>query len=140
MKLYSKEKTPDGVSPPAERVFLRENGKDEMVFGSGLPQLYFIGLKKSSRFNKALLSIMYGWTKSDVYVGDVDKPDSWSFLYGGGDFIAFPVDYAEGKYVVMSFDGGGMGRLLTINDKGEINEIFGEVEYPNGKLFCHHRL
>ncbi|MEM2341761.1 MAG: prolyl oligopeptidase family serine peptidase [Candidatus Bathyarchaeia archaeon] len=130
VKLYSKEKTPDGVNPPTERVFLRENGKEEMVFGGGLPQLYFIGLKKSSRSNKALLSIMYGWTKSDVYVGDMEKPDSWRFLYGGGDLLAFPVDYVEGRYIITSFDGDEMGRLIAIDNKGKIDEILGEQEYP----------
>jgi prolyl oligopeptidase len=131
VRFYGKEKTPDGVPPPAQRVFLRENGKEEMVFGKGLPSLHFIGLKRSLQSNKALLSIWYGWTKSDVYVGGITDPNSWSLLYGGGDFIAYPIDYVNGNYVVASFDGEGMGRLLAINERShEVREIIGEQPYP----------
>jgi len=131
VRFYGKEKAPDGVPPPAQRVFLRENGKEEMVFGKGLPSLHFIGLKRSLQSNKALLSIRYGWTKSDVYVGEITDPNSWSLLYGGGDFIAYPIDYVNGNYVVASFDGEGMGRLLAINERShEVREIIGEQPYP----------
>ncbi|KPV63915.1 MAG: hypothetical protein AOA65_1161 [Candidatus Bathyarchaeota archaeon BA1] len=40
-RFYAREKTPDGVAPPAVRIFLRENGKDEMVFGGGIPRSHF---------------------------------------------------------------------------------------------------
>jgi len=142
VRFYGKEKTPDGIPPPAQRVFLREKGTEEMVFGEGLPSLHFIGLKKSLQSNKALLSIRYGWTKSDVYVGKITDPNSWSFLYGGGDFITYPIDYLDGKYIVASFDGEGMGRLLAINEKNyEVNEILGEQPYPlEEAVICKDRI
>ena len=129
-RFYAKEKTPDGVAPPAERVFLRENGKDEMVFGKGIPTSYFITLKKSKESSRALLAVSYGWTRSDVHVGRLEKPENWNLLYGKGDFIASPIDYLQGKYLVASFDHGGMGRILAINGKGETREIVGEQVYP----------
>jgi prolyl oligopeptidase len=129
-RLYAKEKTPDGVAPPADRIFLRENGKDEMVFGKGIPTSHFIMLKKSTENAKALLTVSYGWTRSDVHVGKLEKPENWNLLYGKGDFIASPVDYIHGKYLVASFDHGGMGRILAINGNGETREIVGEQVYP----------
>jgi len=129
-RFYAKEKTPDGIAPPAERVFLREQGKEEMVFGSGLPTSYFVGVKKSSQANRVLLTVSYGWTKSDVYAGRIEEPESWQLLYGGGDFIAFPIDFIDGRYLVASFDMEGMGRILSVDDKGQIKEIVGEYEYP----------
>ena len=129
-RFYAKEKTPDGIAPPAERVFLREQGKEEMVFGSGLPTSYFVGVKKSSQANRVLLTVSYGWTKSDVYAGRIEEPESWQLLYGGDDFIAFPIDFVDGRYLVASFDMEGMGRILSVDDKGQIKEIVGEYEYP----------
>jgi prolyl oligopeptidase len=129
-RLYAKEKTPDGVAPPADRIFLRENGKDEMVFGKGIPTSHFMMLKKSTESARALLTVSYGWTRSDVHVGRLEKPEHWKFLYGKGDFMASPVDYIHGKYLVASFDHGGMGRTLAINENGETREIVGEQTYP----------
>ena len=129
-RFYAKQKTPDGVAPPAERIFLRENGKDEMVFGNGIPTSHFITLKKSTDNARALLTVSYGWTRSDVHVGKLEKPENWNFLYGKGDFIASLIDYLQGKYLVASFDHGGMGRILAINENGVAHEIVGEQAYP----------
>ena len=129
-RFYAKEKTPDGVAPPAERIFLRENGKEEMIFGHGLPSAYFIGMKKSFEANRVLLTVSYGWTKSDVYAGRIEKPESWRLLYGGGNFITFPIDFVDGKYFLASFDMKGMGRILSVEDKGQTKEIVSEHMYP----------
>ncbi len=96
-RFYSKEKTPDGIDPPAERIFLRENGKDKLVFGKGIPTSHFIMLKKSLEGAKALLWVSFGWTKSDVYAGKLKEPESWDLLYGKGDFLAWPIDYVANK-------------------------------------------
>jgi len=129
-RFYAKKKTPDGVAPPADRIFLRESGKDEMVFGTGIPTSHFIMLKKSKQESRGLLAVSYGWTKSDVYAGKLEQPENWNFLYGKGDFIAWPIDYIHGKYLVASFDNGGMGRILAINKNDEADEIVGEQPYP----------
>jgi prolyl oligopeptidase len=129
-RMYAKEKTPDGVAPPTDRIFLRENGRDEMVFGKNIPTSHFISLKRSIQDSKALLMVSYGWTRSDVYAGKLEKPEDWSFLYGKGDFIASPIDYFHGKYMIASFDQGGMGRILALNGKGETHEIVGEQACP----------
>lgn len=130
VKFYATEKTPDGVGPPAERVFLRENGKDIMVFGKGIPKSYFITLKRSNEGAKALLTVSYGWTRSDVYAGTLENPESWNLIYGKGDFMAYPIDYIHGKYYIASFDGNGKGRILAASDGGKIDEVVGELKYP----------
>lgn len=128
-KFYQKEKTPDGVAAPAMRIHLREDGTDELVFGRGLPTSHFISLRKSVQDSKALLTVAYGWTKSDVYSGRFDKPESWSLIYGKGDFISWPIDYLHGRFYAASFDKGGMGRIITVSENGEIKEIVGEQPY-----------
>lgn len=87
-------------------------------------------LKKSSQGSRALLAVDYGWTRSDIYAGKLEDPENWNFLYGKGDFVAFPVDYLHGKYLVASFDERGMGRILAINGRGEAYEIVAEQPYP----------
>ncbi|MEM4809171.1 MAG: hypothetical protein QW249_01445 [Desulfurococcaceae archaeon] len=36
VRVYYDQRTPDNVDPPATRVFIRENGEEEMVFGQEL--------------------------------------------------------------------------------------------------------
>jgi prolyl oligopeptidase len=129
-RFYAKEKTPDGIEPPAERIFLRENGQDTLIFGKGIPTSHFITLKKSSENAKALLSVNYGWTKSDVYTGKMEAPETWSLLYGEGDFVTWPIDHIHARYLIASFDKKGMGRILAIRENSEPKEIVGEQPYP----------
>jgi prolyl oligopeptidase len=129
-KFYQKDKTPDGVAPPAMRIHLRENGADELVFGRGIATSYFISLKKSLESSRAMVTVADGWTKSDVYVGKLRQPEGWSLVYGEGDFITWPIDYVHGKCYTASFDKKGMGRILALGDNGEIDEIVGEQPYP----------
>jgi prolyl oligopeptidase len=129
-RFYQKEKTPDGVGPPAMRIVLREDGTDQMVFGKGVPTSYSISLKNSVGSSKALLTVAYGWTKSDVYAGRIEKTESWSMIYGKGGFIAWPIDFVDGRFYLASFDRKGMGRILAMNEKREAVEIVGEQPYP----------
>jgi prolyl oligopeptidase len=129
-RFYAKEKTPDGVDAPAVRIFLRDASEDEMVFGKGLPTSHFISLKKSQQSSQALLMVSQGWTKSDVYAGKLENPETWALLYGKGDFITWPIDYVNGKYFAASFDRGGMGRILALDRNGEAEEIVGEQPCP----------
>jgi prolyl oligopeptidase len=128
-RFFSDEKTPDGIEPPAERIYLREDGKDEMVYGEGLPPSYFIFLKKSIDHRKALVTIRYGWVKSKVYSGEIDNPSTWRLLYDPGDYICWPIDYYNGKYIIATYDKEGMGRIITI-DNGREKELVGEKKYP----------
>ncbi len=129
-RLYQKEKTPDGVAPPAMRVFLREDVEDRMVFGEGIQTSHFIGLAKSTIGCKALLSVSYGWTRSDAYAGRLDNPQDWGLVYGEGDFVTWPVDYVDGEYLVASFDKGGLGRILSVKRSDRVREIVKEQPYP----------
>lgn len=140
-KFYSTEKTPDGIDAPAVRVFLREDDRDEMVFGKGLPTSYFVSLKKSQQSSQALLMVSHGWTRSDVYAGKLEKPDTWALLYGKGDFITWPIDYVNGKCFVASFDKDGMGRILTLDENGKTEEIIGQQPYPlQGAAIAENRI
>jgi len=138
---YATGKTPDGIEAPAVRVFLRNDGEDEMVFGKGLPTSHFASLRKSQQSPEALLTVSQGWTRSDVYAGRLEKPETWALLYGKGDFISWPIDYVNGRCFVASFDGEGMGRVLAIDGNGKIEEIIGEQSYPlQGAAIAKNRI
>jgi len=129
-RFYQKEKTPDGVAPPAMRIFLRQDREDSMVFGKGIQTSHFIGLAKSTMGSKALLTVSYGWTKSDAYAGRLEDPQDWGLVYGKGDFMAWPVGYLDGKYLVASFDKAGLGRILAVNKNKKAREVVEEQPYP----------
>lgn len=129
-RFYRREKTPDGVEPPAERIFLREDGSDVMVFGEGLPTSYFISLSPSTDYSHALLTVSYGWTRSSVYGGLLDKPESWSKVYGDGDFISRPIDFVDDSYLILSYEDRGFGKILSISGDGEKRVIVDEDVFP----------
>jgi prolyl oligopeptidase len=129
-KFYQKEKTPDGVNPPTMRIFLREDGTDQMVFGKGIPTSYSISFKSSIKNSKALLTVAYGWTRSDIYAGRIEKAENWNMIYGKGEFMTWPIDFVDGRFYLASFDRKGMGRILVLNGKGESEEIVSEQLNP----------
>ena len=124
-RLYRSGKCPDGVSAPCDRVFLRVSGGEEMVFGSGVPTSNFILIKSSSDRNHALVTISHGWHRSEIYLGDLLKPESWVRIYGG-DFVSNPIDRAGSCLLAVTYDQGGMGRIVCISSNNNVKEIVGE--------------
>jgi prolyl oligopeptidase len=104
VKSFTKESTPDGTKPPADRVM--RDGK--VVFGEGVPTAHGIGVEPSH--GKALVTI-HQWSKTDVYFGDLDAPGAWTKVYGG-DFLSYPIAYSNGELYVLSYEGKGYGRIL----------------------------
>ncbi len=137
-RFYTRGKTIDGVDAPAERVFLRENKEEKMVFGEGLPQSYFISMKKSNDGKYALIEVSYGWNKSDIYFGSLDSPGDWKRVYGG-DFVCHPVDYIGDLYI-LSYEKDGMGKIITLK-KGVIIEEKYPIEdaiISGGKIIVNY--
>ncbi len=130
VRFFRKEKTPDGVNPPATRVFLRADGSEEMVFGEGVGTSYFISVQKSNFENKAILSVSYGWRESSIYGGDLGDPESWRVIYESKGVPAHPVDYVNDSYIIVIYDGDGLGRLIRVRESGNESELIGEWEYP----------
>lgn len=126
VKQYRRERTPDGIEPPAERVFRRAGGSEEMVFGSGIPAQYHMWLESSGDGSKALLTLMRGWSSSKVYGGDLKEPALWKHVYGTGEFPVNHVDYLNGSYLVASYEGEGRGRVLSVRENGEVSLLVGE--------------
>ena len=124
VKFFRKERTPDGIDAPSTRVFLRENGKDKMVFGEGLPASYFIELKTTPDGKYALLTVSYGWSRSSIYFGPLEDPEKWRKVYGG-DFMCYPIGYRDVVYI-LSYEDGGMGKIVTHEGK----EIIPPQEMP----------
>ncbi|AHF80376.1 prolyl oligopeptidase family serine peptidase [Thermococcus paralvinellae] len=127
-RFYRKEKTPDGMEPPAERIFLKK-GKDEiMVFGEGFGSGYFMNLHKSTDGKWAMLTVTFGWNKADIYLGPIDEPEKWEKIYSS-DVPAHPIDVINGKLYIYTRKGRGPGKVIAIeNDK--VEEIIPENEFP----------
>ncbi len=126
VRSYRETATPDGVKPPTSRVFLRDGGQDEMVYGSGVPTSHGLSMGESLHSEKALLVMSYGWHRSTAIAGELASPDSWEKIYGGNDFLAYPIDRVRGKYLVASFEGNGWGQVLSIDDAGSVETVLGE--------------
>ncbi|MCS7099648.1 MAG: prolyl oligopeptidase family serine peptidase, partial [Sulfolobales archaeon] len=126
-KFFRSGRCPDGVEAPCERVYLRESGKDELVFGSGLQRNYFISLSQSTDGRRALLSVSYGWTRNSLYAGPVEDPSRWVRVLSG-DFRSFFVDSLGEEYLVVVYDSRGLGRVLRVRDEGSASEIVPERE------------
>ena len=146
IRFYREGKTPDGIEAPAERVFLRENGKDLMVFGRDIPSSHFISLTTSTDSTKALITISYGWSWSNVYGGKLGDPESWSLIYGNSSFIARPIDYTNGAYYILSYDDkNSLGRIVSVDDKGKSRVTVKAWRFPlrdacsiNDKIVAHY--
>ncbi|MEM2300897.1 MAG: prolyl oligopeptidase family serine peptidase [Sulfolobales archaeon] len=123
-RFYRSGKCPDGVGAPCDRVFLRSSGKEEMVFGAGIPTSNFILVKSSSDMGSALITISYGWHRSRIYFGDLLRPEGWTEIYGG-DFVSHPIDRVGDCVLIATYDQGGMGRIACISDS-RVEEIVGE--------------
>lgn len=129
-KFFRVEKTPDGVDPPASRIFLREDGEDIMVFGEGLPTNYFVGLMPSLNRDKAIVVVSYGWSESEIYGGPLRNPSKWEQIFGVEGYPVSPIDFVESKYFVIAYDKGGMGRVIVVPESGEVKELIPESRYP----------
>jgi len=129
-KFFRTEKTPDGVEPPASRVFLREEGKDSMVFGEGLGTNYFVGLAPSINRDRSIVVVSYGWSESKIYGGPLEEPSKWVPIFGVEGYPVSPIDYVDGKYYVVAYDGEGMGRVLIVSEDGDAKELIPEDRYP----------
>jgi len=130
VRSYRKEETPDGVKPPASRVLRREGGEEALAYGVGVPTSHWISIKKSLDGSRALLEVSYGWHRSTVHAGDIGNPDSWEKIYGGEDFKAVPIDHSGEMYLIRSFDGEGWGRIVSVDEEGEAEELVGESGSP----------
>ncbi len=124
-RLFREERCPDGVEPPCERVFYREGGGDELVFGSGLPRNYFVGLAPSTDYRKMMVRVSYGWTRDVLYAGPIGDPGRWSRILEGG-FRATFIDSLNGDYLVVAYDLRGYGRIVRVTDGGETVELVPE--------------
>ncbi len=142
VRTYRNQKSPDGVSPPTSRVFLRKGEKEEMVFGSGLPTNTFIGISASSEGSKALLDVSHGWV-SRPYAGDLTRPETWRPIHADADAVIQNVDYVDGRYYLQSFEKGN-GEVLSTDGIGS-HVVVHEGPWPlqdtdlvGGKILCHY--
>ena len=137
-RFYRNEKTPDGVEPPAERIFHRRiSGGEELVFGEGFNTNYMMYMHPTYSEEALMITVHYGWAKSKIYGGPLRDPGKWELVFDGGDYIVESVDYYGGKPYIIYYDGNGLGRILEASNN-KVREIVGEdKKYPleNARIF-----
>jgi prolyl oligopeptidase len=143
VRTYRNEKTPDGVEPPADRVLLRQGGKDEVVFGAGQQTNTSVGMVASGDGSEALLDVSYGWSKSRPYGGRIRLPESWAPLYKETDSIVTNINRVGGRHLLLSFE-KGCGEVLSTGSGG-VRKLVPEGNWPlqeaalvGDKLLCHY--
>jgi len=127
-RFYRKEKTPDGINPPAERLFWKDEEGEKMVFGEGLGSGYFMELSKNSDEKYAMLTVTYGWNKAEIYLGPIDKPEEWKKVYSA-EVPAEPIDVVDGKLFILTKEGKGLGKIIALKD-GQVEEVVPEGQFP----------
>jgi len=142
-RTFRKEKTPDGVAPPADRVVLRDGQKESIVFGKGLPTNTFVGITSSHDGSKALLDAFHGFERSTPYGGRLERPESWVRLYPDTDSVVTNIDYADGAHLLLSFE-SSLGEVLSVSGKKR-RKLVHESKWPlqeaasvGGGLLCHY--
>jgi len=137
------EKTPDGVEPPADRVFRRTGEEEEMCFGKGLPTNTFIEMTSSRGNSQALLNAYHGFTTCRPYAGPVGQPGSWAPVYPETGSVVSNIDYIDGKHLLLSFEKSS-GEVLSISGK-TTRRIVPESEWPlqeaavvDDGILCHY--
>ena len=135
---YRAEKTPDGVEPPAERVFHRViGGESELVFGEGFKTNHMMSIHPTYSEDRVLITVYHGWLKSKIYGGALRDPGDWRLIFDGGEYMAIPVDYLNGEPYIVYFDGNGLGRILKITSRGAVEIVGEDPKYPleNARIF-----
>jgi len=120
VKAYRSGLTPDGVKPPATRIFLREGSTETMIETVKPPSTHYINLTSSTHGDKALITIDYGWIGMEFWSGDISKPEEWRHIYGDLKTITQPVDYMDGRYIAIYYGVDGNGEVKAVwNGKSE---------------------
>ncbi len=140
-RFYRKERTPDGMEPPAERIFLKKGDGEVMVFGEGLGPGYFMNLQRSTDEKMAMLTVTFGWNRAGIYLGPIDEPEKWEKAYSS-DVPAYPIDVIGGRLYIYTREGGGLGKVIAIKN-GKVREVIPEDGFPlewavivNGKILA----
>jgi prolyl oligopeptidase len=123
---YRSEPAPDGVEPPAWRVFERSPGAgEELVFGAGLPSRHMVSLTEPWEEGWVFATVWRGWVESRVYAGPRGSPERWEPVAGGGGVKAAPIGFIAGVPYVALYDGRGYGRIARYT-RGGLVEVVGE--------------
>jgi prolyl oligopeptidase len=127
-RFYRHGKTPDGIKAPAVRLFWKDEKGEKIVFGEGLGSGYFLDLKKSTDGKWAMLTVTFGWNRSEIYLGPIESPDLWEKVYSA-DVPAEPIDVVNGRLYVLTREGKGLGKIVAIEGEKPI-EVIPKGEFP----------
>ena len=82
-RTYRRAKPPDGGEIPTERIVKLANGEERVVWGPGVVGAgESIDVVYSPDYRRALVAVYRGWSKSRLYIVDLDT-GSWELLEGG---------------------------------------------------------
>ncbi len=128
VRSYRDRKAPDGVEPPTDRVLLRNDGKEHVVFATGFKTNTFVGLSASHDASRALVDAFHGYSRSRPYVGELRRPDTWVPVYPEKQAIVSNIDYIEGRHLLLSFE-RSCGEVLSVRG-GRVSRLVREARWP----------
>ncbi len=130
VRMYREEPPPDGGGVPGERILLRDpvSGREEVVWGQGLPEGYLVGLHPVYEEDYVLVTVSRGWSEARLYGGPLDDPRRWRLLLDPGVPL-HPAGVVDGRAYAVVYDGLGTGRVVELG--GAAREVVGHhPRYP----------
>jgi len=106
VRSYRDVKPPDGGGTPTDRVVKLVNGEEKVIWGGGfVGDGESIGIVYSPDLRRALVSVYRGWSRSRLYLVDLDSGSSE--LLEGGDYNVIPAGWGK-DYVYIRRKAEGM--------------------------------
>lgn len=131
LRMYRKSPPPDGGEVPVERILLRDpsSGREEIVWGQGLPRGYLVSLYPVYEEDMLLLHVSRGWSEGVLYAGPIGDPGKWEKLLSPGAPLA-PAGSYQGRVYAIVYDGPGTGRILEVSGGSAREVVPAHEKYP----------
>ncbi len=140
--------------PEGPRLYYRAMGStpesEEMIFGEGVDPRYFIYNEVTDDGHYLLITIGYGWNRSDVFIKDLTRRNAGIVpVVEGVDAIFYP-SYEDGRLYILTNWEAPNWKMLTLDpariDLKQVREIIPErenavlegVSFSGGKLFARY--
>ena len=126
-----------------------EPAGDSLVFGDGRPREDWPEIRLSPDGRRLVALVAVGWTRTDLYIKALDRPDApWQTIVEGGDHL-YSVEMTADSLYIQTNEGAPRGRLFRTSLDAPARAGWREIvpEGPDalqsfklagGRLFLHY--